>query len=189
MVKTAPGRVGLAGAVLLIVMRSPDASASGFAVARFGGEHGHPTTSNATAIYYNPAGIAFSDGTHVFVDGIIAWRHVTYTRDHADVPEPAGGEGANTGRATLFNVIPSPMLGATTRLGDFAVGAGFFTPFGGQSTWDENDRFRNDPQFPGAVDGVQRWYSIEGTLRSTYASLAVAYRFDAARLSIGASGN
>src|SRR5690606_41508603 len=53
---------------------SSSAEASGFAAARFGGEHGHPTTDNATAIYYNPAGIALSKGTHVFVDATMALR-------------------------------------------------------------------------------------------------------------------
>ena len=45
------------------------ADASGLSTARFGGVHGHPTTSNPTAIYYNPAGIGLSDGTNIFVDG------------------------------------------------------------------------------------------------------------------------
>ena len=63
-----------AGAALLAIAWSGSAHASGFASARFGGEHGHPTTDNATAIYYNPAGIALSKGTHIFVDATTALR-------------------------------------------------------------------------------------------------------------------
>ena len=44
-------------ATLGVLSVSSTASASGFATARFGGEHGHPTTDNPTALYYNPAGI------------------------------------------------------------------------------------------------------------------------------------
>ncbi|HMJ10332.1 MAG TPA: hypothetical protein VK524_02945, partial [Polyangiaceae bacterium] len=56
----------LAPTTLLVLASSAgSAQASGFATARFGSEHGHPTTTNATAIYYNPAGIAESRGTHV----------------------------------------------------------------------------------------------------------------------------
>ena len=33
------------------------ADASGISVARFGGEHGHPTGTNPSTIYYNPGAI------------------------------------------------------------------------------------------------------------------------------------
>jgi long-chain fatty acid transport protein len=185
-------RVGFAAVITggLATLATFEAAASGFSVARFGGEHGHPTTTNATAIYYNPAGIAFSEGTHVFVDALVAWRRVTYTRDASDTqPVPEGGEGANEGEASLFNILPSPAVGATTRAGDFAFGLGFFTPFGGQSSWKENERFEGNQEFPGAVDGVQRWYSIAGVLRSSYGSLAAAWRIPDTGLAIGGSLN
>ena len=58
------------------------AQASGFGTARFGGEHGHPTTDNPTAIYYNPAGLAEDTPgmekkdwrLKFFVDGNLALR-------------------------------------------------------------------------------------------------------------------
>src|SRR5882757_4840065 len=91
---------------------SRPAFASGFAAARFGGEHGTVNATNPTALYYNPAGIAFSEGTHLFLDGSLAIRHETW--EHAlaptDKPDPVGGEGANTGTAKLFNVFGGPML-------------------------------------------------------------------------------
>ena len=55
-------------------LRAGSAQAAGFASARFGGEHGHVLASNPTALYYNPAGIAFSQGTRLMVDGVVAWR-------------------------------------------------------------------------------------------------------------------
>jgi long-chain fatty acid transport protein len=178
-----------------VLASTSDASASGFATARFGGEHGHPTTFNPTAIYYNPAGIAESEGFHIFVDANIAFRSATY--DHSARPgltpsglpyeteEPPGAAGANTGKATLSNVAVAPMIGATGKFGDFALGLGFYVPLGGSSTWDKDEDFANHPRWPGPVDGEQRWYSIEGTLRSLYWTLAGAYKIPNTGLSLG----
>jgi long-chain fatty acid transport protein len=79
------------------------------------------------------------------------------------------------------------MGGVTHRLGDLVLGLAAFTPFGGQSQWSQNDAFSGNATYPGAVDGVQRWYSINGELRSTYFSLAGAYDFGA--LQVGLSAN
>lgn len=190
-----PARLGLtAGAALAAALAlAPHADASGISVARFGGEHGHPTTNNATAIYYNPAGIAMSDGTHVFLDVNLAWRKVTYERETA--PSDCVGAscpsvpGANDGKGSLFNILASPMVGVTTKLGDVGLGAAFYTPFGGQSIWDKNDDFKDDPTYAGPYDGVQRWYVMEGTIRSSFISLAGAYHLKPARLAFGLSGN
>src|SRR5690242_26009 len=107
-----------AALALSLAVGSPDASASGFATARFGGEHGNPVTTNPTAIYYNPAGIAESEGVHIFLDGNIAFRGASFTHVTApsDSPEPAGTEGANTDQADLFNVVAAPMIGASAKL-------------------------------------------------------------------------
>lgn len=172
-------------------MLSSEALASGFSTARFGGEHGHPTTTNATAVYYNPAGIADSEGIHIYLDGSLALRSASYLHERggADVDEPADAQGSNYGEATLFNLAASPMVGATGKFGDFAVGLGFYVPFGGVAVWDKNAAFEGNTQYPGPEDGVQRWYAIEGTIRSMYLTLAAAYHIEPARLSIGVSGN
>lgn len=167
------------------------AHASGFATARFGGEHGHPTTTNPTAIYYNSAAMTSADGTHLFADGMFALRRTSYTHEPApsDVPVPADTEGANSGEATLTNFAAVPMLGATTRIGDLALGLGAYLPFGGEETWGKNDAFEDDPVYPGPVDGVQRWYSIEGRIQSYYLTLAAAHPIGDTGLSVGLSGN
>lgn len=153
--------------------------ASGISVARFGGEHGTPMTTDATASFYNPAGIVGQKGGHLYGDLNLAFRHLTY--EHAasptDAAVPAGAEGANTGTASLFNVIAEPFFGLTYRFGDVALGASYYIPYGGQSSWNKNDAFAGSTKFPGAVDGVQRWYSIQGELRSAFATLAAAYDF------------
>lgn len=174
----------------LLALAAPEvAHASGLSVARFGGEHGNPMTTEATAIYYNPSGIADSEGGHAYGDLGVAFRGATY--DHArgasDAVDPPGSAGANAGHASLFNVLLEPFLGATYRLGHFAFGAAFYTPFGGQNDWSKNEAFRGMRSFPGAVDGVQRWYAIQGELRSSFLSLAGAYSFGP--VSIGVSAN
>lgn len=174
------------GAALLV---PAVADGAGLSVARFGGEHGNPMTTEATAIYYNPAGIADSEGGHLFGDVNLAFRHATYTHQASatDAPVPPGGQGANTGKATLFNVIAEPFVGATYKLGRFAIGAAYYIPFGGQNHWSKNDAFEGNNNYPGAVDGVQRWYAIQGELRSAFFSLAGAYDFGP--VSIGLSAN
>lgn len=177
-----------------------DAAASGIVVARFGGEHGHPTTDNATAMYYNPAGLALGFGTRLYIDGNFAWRTVSYTRpegaiDNIQAPgymgghtPTGGGVASNSGEATLANIIASPFIGVTSDFGikGFGAGLSFYVPIGGQSTWDEGE---DDANFPGAKDGVQRWWVIEGTIRSAYLTGAVAYEIPDAKLSIGLSAN
>lgn len=184
-------RVGLVGGALAFAISAvaPAAHAAGYAVARFGGEHGHPTTTNATAIFYNPAGIGMSEGFHVFVDGSLAWRYVSYEHAAEPTDDDTSRPGANTGQNSLFNIIASPMIGATAKFGDLALGAGFYTPFGGQSSWNKEDKFADDPNYAGPHDGVQRWYAIDGILRSSFITAAVAYHIVPARLSLGLSFN
>lgn len=171
------------------------AHASGFAAARFGGEHGHPTTDNATAIYYNPAGIALSKGTHIFIDGTMVLRWASYTRPGRGVVSSEEtldlAPGANDGKATLFNAIFSPFAGVTSDFGTDWIygGAGLYFPFGGSAVWDKNPQYVGNEEFPGAQDGVQRWYSIDGTIRSMYITGALAFNIRKIGLSIGISGN
>jgi long-chain fatty acid transport protein len=145
-------------------------------------------TSNATAVYYNPAGLAESEGIHLFLDGNIALRAASYAHLQAptdDVTVPQ----ANTGEATLFNVAAAPMLGASARLGDLALGAGVYVPFGGAATWDTNGAFEGNSELAGPVDGVQRWHSIESSLQAMFFTVAAAYKIPELRLSLGVSGN
>jgi long-chain fatty acid transport protein len=178
-----------AAAMLAVGLSTMNARASGFAAARFGGEHGNVTTTNPTALYFNPAGIALADGVHLFIDGTLALRKASW--QHAAAPSdpatPAGGAGANEGTAKLFNVFGAPMLGVTLGLGRLALGAAVFVPFGGRSHWSENDAFAGNTTYPLAADGVQRWHSISGAITHLYATTGAAYRIGP--LSLGATVN
>jgi long-chain fatty acid transport protein len=180
------GLVAVAG--LAGVCWSCDAAAAGFATAHFGGEQGTVVTTNPTALYYNPAGIGFSQGTDIFLDGQLALRGATWTHALAptDPTVPPDIAGANSGTARLFNVFGAPSLGATTRLGNLALGLGLFVPFGGRESWEQNQQFVNS-QYPLAAAGVQRWHVIDGALTFLYTTVGAAYRFGP--LSIGVTGN
>jgi long-chain fatty acid transport protein len=134
------------------------------------------------------------------LDGTLAWRSFTFERDPAGIDnvleDPAVGTGtpagdgvaANSGSGELFNVVGTPFFAAATDFGveGLGVGLGFFVPFGGST---EFDQVAKSDAFPGAVDGPQRWWVIEGTLRTLYVSTAVSYRFEDLRLSLGAGFN
>lgn len=182
------------GAALFAGLPAGSAHASGFAAARFGGEHGHPTTDNATAIYYNPAGIALSKGTHVFVDATTALRWASYDRPTTAVNSQMSldaAPGANDGKSTLFNGIVAPFIGATSDFGtDFIYGGlALYFPFGGSAVWDKTPAYTDSDRFPGAVDGTQRWYSIDGTIRSMYVTGALGFNIKKIGLTLGVSGS
>jgi long-chain fatty acid transport protein len=162
---------------------------SGFAAAEFGGEHGNVVTTNPTALYFNPAGIALGAGTRLYVSGVLAWRRAGWSHAQAasEPPAPPGAEGADTGQARFSNVFGAPALAATTSIGRFALGGAFYVPFGGRVRWDPNPRFANDAAFPLAADGVQRWHIIEGAVTSLYFTVGAALRLGP--VALGMTGN
>jgi long-chain fatty acid transport protein len=168
------------------------AHASGFVTARFGGEHGTPMNPGPESIYYNPAGLQGGKGLEIHVEYDLALRSASYTHAYAptDVAEPPDAIGANNGKATLFNVVGAPFIGATYQITkDLGVGAAFYVPIGGVESWDQNSAFKSNTKYPGIVDGPQRWYSISGQIISLYWSVGAAYKIPGTGLSIGASGN
>jgi long-chain fatty acid transport protein len=182
------GRSVVAGGVYLALAAAPrDASASGFATQHFGGEQGNVLTSNPTALYYNPAGIAFSEGIHLYLDGNIAIRHATWSHvapqpGPSDQPESQAG---NTGTAHLLNVFAGPTMAATGTFGNFAGGVGLFVPFGGRVNWATSDN--TDPNLPLTAGGVQRWHMIDAALTFLQATAGVAYKLGP--FALGLTGN
>lgn len=184
-----PG-LALASALML----APGAAeASGISVARFGGAHGNPTERNAYSIYYNPAGLAGVDGYQLSLDVNWAYRDATYDRPESAIDNVGSyteeGIAANSGEGHVGNFVYSPMLGFASDFRTdlpFAIGFGFFAPFGGQSVWDETEP---SDTYPGAVDGPARWYVIEGTIRTLAFSLGAAYEVESIGLSFGLAGN
>jgi long-chain fatty acid transport protein len=202
--------VGAAVVFLAAWSTSRDASASGFAAAHFGGEEGTVLATNPTSLYYNPAGMGFSEGIHLYLDGEIALRSATWTHTATNVSGlDANAQYGNSGKAALFNVFAGPALGATIQLGEhLVVGAGLFVPFGGRVRFGSNTSVPtsspsvtngmpapgyqgcadpNAPVCPLAAQGVQRWHISTAALTFLYATAGAALKFGP--LSIGAAGN
>ena len=185
----------------LLVGASSPAAASGFLAARFGGELGHPTTDNPTAIYYNPAGLSLAKGTRIYLDGTFALRHASYERPEGAIGNvttegeqvsgtPQDGIAANSGKADLTNFIASPFAAVVSDLGvpNLGVALGFYVPFGGTAVWSKNESYASGTlaeKYPGAVDGVQRWWTEDGKIQSLYLTAAGSYRLEEPKLSFG----
>ena len=182
-------RLALAAYLACGLAATAPALGSGFAAAEFGGEHGNVVTTNPTALYFNPAGIALGEGTRLYVSGVLALRRGSWSHTQAasETPEPPGAEGADTGQARFSNLFGGPALAATTWIRRLALGGAFYVPFGGRVHWDPNPRFANDPNFPLAADGVQRWHIIEGAVTSLYFTLGAAVRLGP--VALGVTGN
>jgi long-chain fatty acid transport protein len=176
------------------------ARAGGFGSARFGGEQGHPMSDDPSALYFNPAGLSLKRGTRLHGNGVLIWRLASYDRPVGAIDNviPAGGTGVgtpaadvgvNSGGSSLANILVSPFAALVTDFGvkNLAVGIGFAVPFGGQASWNKNDRYRGSLSYPGAVDGVQRWSTIDGIIRSSWIMIGGSYTIERAHLSIGAS--
>jgi long-chain fatty acid transport protein len=167
------------------------ASASGFAAAHFGGEHGNVTETNAFSLYYNPGALAFGADNDLVGDGELAIRHATWDHHSLQVvpnapPAPAGADTGNTGRATLTNIFGGPAVAGSHKFGNLAVGAGLFVPFGGRVYWDKLPS-SIDSKLPLASDGVQRWHVLDAQLQFIYTSVGAAYKLGP--LSVGVAGN
>jgi long-chain fatty acid transport protein len=181
------------------VLIAPRASrATGILSAEYGSDHGQPAIASPYAVYFNPAAMAGMQQNELVVDGLVAARSLEYDRS-ASALSPSGSAmlanptyvGANTGQATLFNVLGAPYLGFVTDFGHsrLRLGVATYVAFGGQVHWQKNVAFGGATLAPGAYDGPQRWASISATTSSLYETLALAYRFEGARLGIGVSAS
>jgi len=186
------------------LLAAQPAHASGFLAARFGGEHGHPTTDNPTAIYYNPAGLSLPTvprqkepgwNFRLYLDGSFAYRTAEYTRPvgaienlGAGTPDTPEGIGANSGKNTLDDFIVSPFAAVTTDFGldNFGAGVAVYVPMGGAASWNQNEAYEGNATYPGAVDGVQRWWTMDGRIQSLYITGAASYYIPSIRLALGA---
>ncbi len=144
------------------------ALASGFLTDQFGSDHGSAARGNAYAVYFNPGAMAGAPSTDITVDTVVAARSVTFNRTGPLSPG-TGATGAanannatytaaNTGQATLFNVLGAPFVGSVLDFGGskFRLGIASYIPFGGQVSWDNRQQFSDYPAAPGAYDGPQR---------------------------------
>ena len=152
-------------------------------------DHYTPITTTPVAVYTNPAALRANQGLRLLADGILVYHYMSYDRDHSDTPEPMGAEGANTGKNTVHNWGGGPLLYANIPFRWVSLGFGAYTAFGGDVAWDKNKKFANHPVYVGAVDGSQRWHSVQGTWFTGFLTTALAVQIPHTRFSLGVSGN
>ena len=106
-----------------------------FATAR--GEAFTATADNASAIYYNPAGITQLDGNNLRtgIDGI-------YVNAKYQPPSTAANAGSTYNDIDHFAAIPQLFLTHTFDSVPLSAGVGVYAPFGGKVNWPEDTGFR-----------------------------------------------
>jgi long-chain fatty acid transport protein len=187
-----------AGIAATSLFGASSAGASGYLNPRVADPHGHPALSNPYAIYFNPAALGGMRGTHIVVDGTLAWRTVDVTRAESALSPQSPATlsdpnyvAANTGDAHASNVIGIPFVGASSDFGlrNFFAGVGAYAPFGGVTSFDQRDAYAGSMVAPGGVDGPQRWALISGTQTGLFLTAAAGFRLPDARLSVAVSGS
>jgi long-chain fatty acid transport protein len=172
--------------IWLVIFAALDASANPLSLAHFGGLRGDPVFAGAFSLYWNPAALA-RPGWEIQLDGDLIFRQGSYDRDAILNMVPAELRAANTGRATASGAGVVPGLAARwgRALGAVEIGLapGVFVENGGTANWDKN--YRAPPQFPGAIDGPQRWAAINASLLMVDIGVGLAVRHRKTGLSIG----
>jgi long-chain fatty acid transport protein len=168
-----PGRVLRALSALPFLAIPPSLHASGFAVesqgARAMGFAGAyvAQVADPSAIYYNPAGIGFLKGKHLYLAGAFASVSTDFT---GSGPNPPTGtlEKSDVGLAFL------PSFYYSQKVGDrMALGIGAYRPFASRSKWDNPDTFTG------------RYVCVECQIQSWSINPTIAYKL-ADRLAVGA---
>jgi long-chain fatty acid transport protein len=187
-----------AAALALGMFAGTNARASGFLNPRLADPHGHPALANPYAIYFNPAALGGMRGTHVLVDGTLAFRTIDFVRSPTALSPLGMGSlsdpnyvAANTGAAHAGNFAVIPFVAASSDFGQkyFFAGAGLYAPFGGATKFDQRSEFANNPQARDAIDGPQRWALISGTQQGIYTTAAIGFRLPDERFAFAISGS
>lgn len=139
------------------------ASQDGFATAR--GEAFAATADNASAIYYNPAGI-----TQITGNDLRSGLYSIYVDPTFQPPDtqPNAGQTYDVGRH--YNFIPQVFLVHSFENAPVSVGLGIYAPYGGNMDWPQNTGFRS--------------VATEGSLKYLRANPVIAFKL-APNLSIG----
>jgi long-chain fatty acid transport protein len=106
-----------------------------FATAR--GEAFVATADNASAVYYNPAGITQLDG-----DNLRSGIYGIYANLDYHPPATAANAGSTYHDIDHFAAVPQVFLTHTFEAVPLSLGLGVYSPFGGKINWPEDTGFR-----------------------------------------------
>ncbi|HEV2436535.1 MAG TPA: outer membrane protein transport protein [Verrucomicrobiae bacterium] len=110
------------------------ASQDGFATAR--GEAFVATADNASAIYYNPAGITQLSG-----NSLRSGLYSIYLDPTFQPPDTAPNAGATYNIGKHYNFIPQIFLAYSFADSPLSVGLGVYAPYGGNMDWPDDTGF------------------------------------------------
>jgi long-chain fatty acid transport protein len=131
------------------------ASQDGFATAR--GEAFAATADNASAIYYNPAGI-----TQITGNDLRSGLYSIYVDPTFQPPDTAPNAGQTYDVGKHYNFIPQVFLTHTFENSPVSVGLGVYAPYGGSMDWPQNTGFRS--------------VATEGSLKYLRANPVIAFK-------------
>ena len=178
-------------AALAACLLSPgEAQAGGISLGRFGGIYGNSNADGGLALYWNPAHLSLETGAFATVDTTLVSRRATYDREIDEANATPAEIETNSGRATTsaLGVLPLLATGYTAGFDGVQLGAalGAFPTFGGFNEWDQNEDAPEE--FPGALDGPQRWSAIAASLTIVHYTLGASVTFPDVGLSFGVTG-
>ena len=124
------------------------ASQDGFATAR--GEAFVATADNASAIYYNPAGI-----TQITGNSLRSGLYSIYVDPTFQPPDTQPNAGTTYNIGKHYNFIPQLFLTHSFNNSPVSVGLGIYAPYGGNIDWPQNTGFRSV-----AIDGSLKYFRI-----------------------------
>jgi long-chain fatty acid transport protein len=154
------------------------AAANPFFIGRFDGLDSGPTDQSAFSTYWNPAAIA-QEGGSAQIHLLLVDRQASFDRvaELNDVPPEWAHINAGKNTTGALGTVPGLAARYGFSAGDFTVGLGLaaFVDRAGTSHWKRN--LGAPSEYPGAIDGPQRWSVLNSMLvvLSPAASLAVAH--------------
>lgn len=171
--------------IALVVMMTSTALANPFFIGRFGGLNAGPENDGAFATYWNPAHLGQADG-HIQVHLLGVNRHATYRRTLSDdVPSDLDDVNGGENQTGALGIVPALAARYGVRLGnvDLGFGGAWFIDRAGRTHWRKN--YAAPAEVPGAIDGPQRWATINTSLQILSAGLGTGVSYRPAGLSLG----
>lgn len=162
------------------------AAANPFYIGRFRGLLGGPMDESAFALYWNPAGLADTQ-TKINIDVQFIARQGSFDKYAAENGVPPEEVEANAGKNTAGTQGAAPAVAGSFgfALGDFVLGfgAGAYVERAGNANWAK--KLDAPSQYPGAVDGPQRWATINTSMLIFTAATGVAFEHTPSGVSVG----
>ncbi|MBV72261.1 MAG: hypothetical protein CMH52_13125 [Myxococcales bacterium] len=162
--------------------------ANPFYIGRFDGLRSGALNQSAFSTYWNPAGLTKQD-TRLNLHVLGVNRRALFDRYAEENNVPDEFAEANSGENTTgaFGLVPSAAVAHGLSLGDLELGVGlvWFIDRAGKTKWKKN--LAAPAEFPGAIDGPQRWATINTQLLIMSTGLGVGIGYRPWGLSIGAT--